>query len=686
LRQVPDSPLAAQTARRPFPAWRAVLACLALLLAAGPAVAAPASASRTALSEADLKTYRLAFKLIRANDWARARRLAARAAEPLPGKAIRWLDITRQGGKASFDEIAAFIRANPHWPYQALLHRRAEEAMTRETPDTDILAWFAERAPRTANGMERLGEALRARGDAEAGNALLRRAWVEGRLSYRAERRFYARHRRVLDKTDHVARLDRLLWQGSRRAALRAARRVDSGWRALAEARLTLRAFRGGVDRAIARVPASLRDHPGLVYERLRWRRRKGRDADAVALLDPPPDDLVRPETWWRERAILVRRALEQGEISRAYRLTQDHRLTGGAAWADAEWLGGWIALRFLDDRAIARRHFARMYNGVRYPISRARAAYWTGRAAEALGDGAQARDWYARAAVHVTTYYGQLAAQKLPVAARPRLHPPPAADAGARAAFEAREVVRLIRQLASLGERDRLRPFFTALVGPTADAATQARAVALAEEIGRPDFAVAAGKRAIRHGVAYLPGAYPRPDIAPTDGLEPEFRLAVIRQESAFDAAAVSPAGARGLMQLMPATARRVARQEGVRYVRDRLTRDPAYNLRLGGAYLAGLLADQDGSYILALAAYNAGPTRARRWIRAFGDPRESDTDAIDWIESIPLSETRDYVQRVMENLQIYRLRANGETLLALTLESDLRRTDRAEKERPAK
>ncbi|MHA1113302.1 MAG: lytic transglycosylase domain-containing protein [Alphaproteobacteria bacterium] len=453
-------------------------------------------------------------------------------------------------------------------------------------------------------------------------------------------------------------------------------RRVDAGWRALAEARLTLRAFRGGVDRAIARVPVALHDNPGLVYERLRWRRRKGRDDEAYALLNPPPDDLIRPEIWWRERAVLVRRALEQGEISRAYRLTLDHGLLNGAAWADAEWLGGWIALRFLADSDVALRHFAAMYEGVRYPISKARAAYWAGRAAEAAGDDTRARDWYARAAVHVTTYYGQLAAQKLPVAARPRLAPPPAADAAARDTFADSELVRLVRQLAAIGESDRLGSFFAALIDSVSSGTVRALVVALAEEIGHPEFAVAAGKRATRHGVPYLPGAYPQPDIAPTDGLEPEFRLAVIRQESAFDAAAVSPAGARGLMQLMPATARRVARQQGVRYVRARLTRDTAYNLRLGSAYLADLLRAQKGSYVLALAAYNAGPTRARRWIRAFGDPRDFKTDVIDWIESIPLSETRDYVQRVMGNLQIYRLRANGEAQLALTPESDLHRS----------
>lgn len=631
-----------------------------------------------ALSAGDLHLYKRAFKLIQVNDWTDARLLADRAADPLPGKAIQWLDLTRHGSRASFAEIAAFIRANPDWPRQDLLQRRAEEAMSQDMPAADILAWFADRSPRSATGMERLGEALRARGDAAAGVALIRRAWIEGNFTYRDERRFYARHRRDLRQSDHVARLDRLLWQGDTGAALRMTLRVDPGWRALAEARMALRAFGGGVDRAIDRVPAELKAHPGLEYERLRWRRRKGRDAEAVALLAPSPAELIRPDAWWEERAILARRALEQGEISRAYRLARNHRLTAGADWAEAEWLAGWIALRFLDDRAVALRHFAGLYAGVRFPVSLARAAYWAGRAAEAAADQAQAQDWYARAAEHVTTYYGQLAAQKLPAAARPSLTPPPAADAGARAAFDASEIVRLIRQLAALGEGDRLGVFFSAAVDSATDASTPTLLVALAHEVGRPEFAVAAGKRATRQGIAYLPGAYPRPDLGPADRLEPELRLALIRQESAFDADAVSPAGARGLMQLMPATARDVARREGVRYVRDLLTESPAYNLQLGSAYLADLVTAQQGSYILALAAYNAGPTRARGWVRAFGDPRDPAVDVIDWIESIPLSETRDYVQRVMENLQIYRMSANGGTRLALTLESDLRRGNR--------
>ncbi|MEE9250984.1 MAG: lytic transglycosylase domain-containing protein, partial [Alphaproteobacteria bacterium] len=542
-------------------------------------------------------------------------------------------------------------------------------------PDAEVLAWFSRREPRTVKGRMHLARALLATGKREQATALLRETWVNGNFPRRQERSFLRRYRKFLRKEDHVARLDRLLWAGRSWEARRLLRRVEAGQRALAVARIRLRRFRGGVDSAIQRVPKALIDDPGLVYERLRWRRRKGRDEDARALLENPPQDLVRPGAWWIERGVLARRALKQGEISIAYRLARDHQQTSGVMFAEAEWLAGWIALRFLEDSEDALRHFTALYENVRFPISLARGAYWAGRAAEAKGDTALAQEWYAKAARHFTTFYGQLAEARLDGKALPVVPKDPQPGADEAVAFANNELVRAAKLMGLSADREHLGRFILHLNKKARTPAEHALIASLAASQNRPDLAVAAAKRSLRRGVYLLDAAYPAyPLPRDRDGLEPELLLALLRQESAFDIAAISDAGARGLMQLLPSTARIVARQLKLGYSTRKLTTDAEYNMTLGAAYLARLLDQFAGSYVLALAAYNGGPTRVRRWLRANGDPRRADVDVIDWIELIPFDETRDYVQRVLENLQVYRAR-NGRSYPGVTLDRDLNR-----------
>lgn len=638
---------------------------------------APPGVQIALLSDDDQTLYQRAFKAVEANDWVRARLLSRRADDPLLAKAIQWLDLRRPGTTARFPEIAAFIDANPDWPEQTVLRRRAEEAMNDSIADETIIAWLGAHPPLTTAGMVRLGEAYLRTGAANLGADITRRAWIEGNFGHREERYFLARHRKLLQPQDHEARLDRLLWDNQRRAALRQMAHVPSGLRAAAEARLRLRAFSGNVDWAVRQVPAELVTSPGLVYERLRWRRQKGMDEAALELLNPAPQSLVRPEIWWTERSILARRALASGEISRAYNLTLDHRLTEGADFAEANWLAGWIALRFLGDNAIAYRHFVTMYDGVRYPVSQSRGAYWAGRSAEAMGNADLARQWFITAARHVTTYYGQLAADRLTLGDRPELPAQPTLSPALIDRFEKQEMTRLVTQLAALDERDHLRPFVThmALLAKTPEEYTLV--IDMAHRIGRPELAVAAARRSAQDGVRFLPQAYPRPALFEGRHDDTPLILSVTRQESGFDVGAVSPAGALGLMQLMPATARNVARQMGVPYSPHRLNTDGSYNASLGVSYLNRLLSRYNGSYVLTLAAYNGGPSNVRNWIKAFGDPRQADVDVIDWIEMIPFDETRNYVQRVMEGLQIYRLLASGGDRLAMSPGEDLNRRD---------
>ena len=481
----------------------------------------------------------------------------------------------------------------------------------------------------------------------------------------------------MLRREDHIARLDRLVWASYGRAARRMYRYVDEGHQLLAEARLTLRARRGGVDRAIARVPRELRDHPGLVYERLRWRRAKGRDADARDLLRSPPRELgPRPKLWWRERAILARRALEDGLTQQAYALAAGHSQTAASTYSEAEWLAGWIALRFLDDPRRAFPHFVNMHGAVTMPISRARGAYWAGRAAEAFDNRDGAVLWYERAAAYPATFYGQLALARIAARDAPLFGAVRAA--AAKETLDGHSLVAAVRFLTFLGRDYLAEPFYHRLSRLARTEADHAAVSALALSVGKPDQAIRAAQRAAGDGYVSVDRLFPLVDLrfARDNGdLEHALVLALIRQESRFDREARSSAGALGLMQLMPRTARSVARSMGLSESTRRLTSSAAHNIALGSRYLDDLIERYDGSYLLAAAAYNGGPRNVARWIAANGDPRhDADVDIIDWIEMIPIPETRNYVQRVLEGTQVYRWQL-GRRPTASSLERDLTR-----------
>jgi soluble lytic murein transglycosylase len=625
----------------------------AVSIAAGLLVPCPVPAAP--LTDSQAARLAKSFKAVDDGHWTVARRGADGAGHALARGLVEWLILTDPRADPDFVALDAFLATHPDWPSRGLLRRRAEEAMPLDLPSGTVRAWFGRRAPLTAEGGMRLGTALIADGETDAAIKLVRDIWINGNFGSKQERIFYDRYRKYLTKEDHVARLDRLLWDGTYYSSRRMYRRVDPGHRALAEARLALRRMTGGVDSAIDRVPEDLRDHPGLVYERLRWRRRKGRDIDARELLAHASADSMAPEMWWREREVLARRALQEGHVSEAYDLARHHKVTEGAGLVEAEWLAGWIALRFLREPDAAYGHFIRLYRIAEYPISRSRGAYWAARAAAAAGEQPRARFWYRTAAGYPTTYYGQMAAAEAESPPVFELPGDPDRQPEIVDKFVSHPMVDAVGILARFGEEDRIAPFIRRLYEIDEAPAWRAMVAELASRSGRRDLAVRTAKRAVRDGIELITQGYPDlPEVR--TGLEKPLVLALIRQESAFDLKAVSAAGARGLMQLMPQTAASVARHLKTRYDPKKLTTDADFNLRLGQAYLGDLIADFGGSYILALAAYNAGPGRVRRWIREHGDPRDPEVDVIDWIEMIPFDETRNYVQRVMENLRVYR------------------------------
>ncbi len=668
---VPDRTAPAGPARR-----RTRRLCLAAVTGWA-ALVLPVSAA--ALSEADIDLYRDAFRAAEAGDWQAANAAVERAQDPVLADVILGRDLTREQAGHGFTEIAEFIDRRPGWPNTDLLRRRAERALATDGPDGSdaarVIAFFEGFAPLTGDGLLGLANALAAAGQSAVATRRVADRWPDIPLSESAQTALLARYGGALGDSEHTARLDRLLWEARSAEAGRMVPLVDAGWRALAEARRRLAERTGDVDGAIGAVPASLQDDEGLVYERLRWRRRADLTERAIELLDREPPGSAHGADWWRERHILARRLMEAGNFAGAYQVASAHRLSDGFPLAQAEWLSGWLALRFLDDASTALDHFQRLYASVETPISLARGAYWSGRALEALDDRPTAQGWYQVAAGHPTTFYGQLAADRLDLPTITQLPVTPSVEDAMRETFRVADGPRIVSALVSIGETDWADRFLIAMAEATDNDQQLALIGELAMAHGRQWAALRVAKTAARLGHILTEASYPVIPLDEADPrVEPALVLALIRQESEFRADAVSHAGARGLMQLMPQTAQSVALQLGVAHSTDRLTSETAHNIRLGSAYLADQIAELGGSYALAAAAYNAGPSRVRAWIEQNGDPRRAEVDMIDWIEAIPIYETRNYVQRVLEGVEVYRRRLGGPPTVD-ALERDLAR-----------
>jgi soluble lytic murein transglycosylase len=624
------------------------------------------------LSEADLHGTRDSFAAAQAGDWSRAYAELAAISDPLPLKILHWMDYSRPGTPGRFPNIAEFIEKAPDWPRQKALRRHAEEALAAES-DEVAGAWFKRYPPISAVGKVRSAEILLNSGNSEGGLAALRAAWVEGEFGPLDERNFLARHSASIRAEDNEQRLDRLLWDAQNEAARRTLPLVSTDWRSLGEARLALAGLAPNAEVIAARVPAKLRADPGLIYQELHWRTKKEMVEAAVQILLSQRGDLVRPAAWWSERQIIARRVLATGNAALAYRIVEQHGLIEGNAFSEAEFLLGYVALRYMENPELAFDHFSRILTHASTPYAKARAGYWGGLAAEAQDKSALAAEWYAAAANHMATFYGQLAAHRLGDDAPPHPVPEPVPDPAELARFNQRELVRATRIFLELGNRDLSKAFLLHLADNATVPTQFAMLAALAEPHGRTDLAIAVAKRAIEAGTPLMVHGYPVTAVPNGGTVERSLLFAIIRQESAFDREAVSRVGARGLMQLMPATASEVADKVKLPFAAERLTADGIYNVLLGRTYLETLIDDFGGSYALAIAGYNAGPGRVRQWLREYGDPRGGNVDMVDWIENIPISETRNYVQHVLENLQIYRGQVGRNS--AFSLVSDLAR-----------
>jgi soluble lytic murein transglycosylase len=633
------------------------------------------------LSAADHDLFMRAFEAASRGDWVGARNLAAQGQSPVAKRLLEWRYALDKDSGASFAEIDQVIKATEAntgagvWPLRGTLQARAEAQITQDMPANAILAWFGNKTPNSSIGKIRLGEALIATGDKARGATLIRQGWAEGSFEPTVEQDILAKDAAFLSPESDAARLDALLWRGEINAAKRQLTRVDPAAADLANARIALLSVGLPKAQALADKFRNSSD-PGLLFDWSHALRMAGRDNEAHALLlHIPAGELLKNHAarWWAEVSVQARDALASADPKLALELVQHAGFTGGDQYADQQFLAGFIALRFLKDPNTALAAFQKLDAGVSRPISKSRAQYWQGRSYEALNDTTNAKAHYQQAAAYPETFYGQLALARIDPAPTLRLSNT-AVEAAPTGELDAGPLMPEIKVLAELGQQSSLRLFIDRDVEAFPTPRHIKRLILSLNGWGYPEIAVRLAKGLSYAGV-YLPAythplitlpPYPGPGTAP----DPAFVLGLIRQETEFDVSAVSSAGARGLMQLMPADAKAVAKVAHMGYRPQALTSDANYNMQLGMTEARGRLDRYGGSWVLAAASYNAGATNAKRWLASNGDPRL--TDPIDWIEQIPFGETRNYVQRVLENAEVYRARLAGKDV-PLRISQDL-------------
>jgi soluble lytic murein transglycosylase len=640
-----------------------------------PPTAAVASTSST--SQADTEALENVIELVRKHKPADATQAEAEISDPVARKLAEWIILRSDDNGASVERYRAFITANPSWPSQTFLRRRGEAALWDDhRDDATVWAWFENDSPLSAKGKMSLARAMIARGDRANAERLVRDAWRNDTMSDDTESTALDLFGALLTPGDHKARMDLLLYGSEHEAALRAAKRLGANQIALAKARIAAYKKASNTKALLDAVPRELHGDPGYIFSKIQLLRREEKFTEAAQLMMSAPKDagrLYNLDEWWIERRLLSRKMLDVGEHRTAYLIARDAALPARDIYkTEQEFTAGWIALRFLTDPATAAQHFARIGVGSVNPTALARAGYWQGRAAEAAGRAQDARAAYTAAAAQSTSYYGQLARAKLGLP-QIELNGVPA---GRGRGIERLEIVRAVQLLYELDEREIAIPIYGDL-GENGDPDALVGLGELASRYSDARGMLLLGKAALNRGLPFDFYAYPVNGIPPFKSIGPEVEQSIIfaiaRQESAFNPSVVSPAQAYGLMQVTPDAGKYVCKKYGASFDLTRLKTDPVYNAALGAAELGGLIEDYRGSYIMTFAAYNAGRGSVKKWVERYGDPRDPKVDAVDWVELIPFSETRNYVQRIMENLQVYRARFGGGT--RLQIEADLHR-----------
>ena len=615
-------------------------------------------------SERDFNYAKQAIQFMEKSNWKDALKVAKKARAKSIYNFIQWQHLLTTGNRASFYDYKEFIERNKNYPRIGRIKYLAEHKMsTQILSPKDIINWFENRKPLSGFGKMVLGESLILTGNNSEGIKLIKEGWITADLSKSDLKFFRKKYKKYLSSDDYIKRADYLAWENKYWDLRRMLRYLPKDYRLLYTARQLLMRKSYGVDSAISKVPQKLKNDPGLNYDRLKWRRKRGRLESSLEILlniDNTKEYMVRPEKWWTERSIIARSLIYKKKYETAYKITSKHAMSQGPEFAEAEWMSGWIAFSFLKDPLLAEEHFKRFYENVGYPISLTRGAYWLGRTYEKMGNRELSEKWYKEGAKYLTTYYGQLSHLKVYPYQKFALYNPMQVDIKISEDFYRKKLVAIVHLLDDLKKEKYAKYILRFLANENINEGSEILAAKLATDISRFDFAIQISKIAsyekrFHHKYNYPIIGVPK-NVKGRKIPDPAFILSIIRQESEFDTSAHSSAGAKGLMQLMTYTARIVAKQAKIPYSKKKLTKNPKYNINLGSFYLAGLLLEYDGSYPFSIAAYNAGPKRVKYWNKINKNPQKGNIDYVDWIELIKFKETRNYVQRVLENFNVYR------------------------------
>jgi len=615
-------------------------------------------------SKKDFNIAKQSIKAIEKRQWTAALSLSKKAKDKSIYNFIQWRYLLTTGNQATFYDYLTFIKNNENYPRINRVRYLAEHKLsTNKISPKKIIDWFGPSEPLSGFGKLILGESHIKNGDIEKGISLIKIGWITADLSRSNMKFFRKKFKRYLNADDYIKRADHLAWENKYWDLKRMLRYLPKDYELLYNARQILMSKSYGVDKAIKNVPTRLKNDAGLNYDRLKWRRKRGRLEDSLEIIlkvRNNKDYLVRPDKWWTERAIIARNLIYKQKYELAYKVTSKHSLDKSPEFAEAEWMSGWIALSFLNDPILAIDHFTNFYQNVGYPISLSRGAYWLGRSYEKIGDKKQSQQWYEEATKYLTTYYGQLAHLKIKPNKKFELEEQQEVTKEYRKYFYKNDLIKIIYLLDELNKNKYTKNILKHIANDNVDQGSEILAAELASKISRYDFAIQISKLASYEKRFHNDFSYPiisTPNYVNGRKIpETAFILSLIRQESEFDMTANSHAGAQGLMQLMPYTAKLVSKQAKLPYSKSRLTSDPEYNINLGSHYIAGLILQYDGAYPFATAAYNAGPKRVKYWKKINKDPQKNQVDFVDWVELIKFKETRNYVQRVMENYNVYR------------------------------
>ncbi|WP_421695373.1 transglycosylase SLT domain-containing protein [Aestuariivirga sp.] len=662
-----------------------------MALATSTAVVSPGFLSGTGFvlaaanpSGAAIEAARLAVK----GDFVAAGEAAQRSGDVAAIKLVELIYLRDHPNDAGYQRILAFLDSAPNWPLSEALLKRAERSLyvNNESPEL-ILNHFAKRKPVTDQGSLALARALLATGDKDGARRQVQKVWADPELTAEFEKQISSEFGKLLTVDDNKRRLWGLIYAQETNAALRAAKRLPSEYQKAAAVAQKLVRGEAGADKLYAALPSSMRETLGMKYALTRYYRVNESYSKARAVLLTVPADAAKmgdAGAWWVERRIVARHSIgisAPNSAKAAYQIASAHGFTEGDAAVEGEFLAGWIALRYMKAPETGLKHFQRLAEIAPSRTEKARAGYWSGRAYEAMGEKALAKAAYKQASSYSTIYYGQLAREKIGLGKVPEEIESGEASSAAQAMVAKDEVVRAFKIMAEVGNQNDLYMFLWSFANRF-DTTDQMNAVAdIVWSQGGATMAVRLAKAAAQRNIDIDSWGYPiraLPDWKPVGRpVERPLVFALARQESEFNPNAGSKVGAQGLMQIMPGTAKLIAKQHGLKYNPSTLM-NPQVNVQLGAAHLGDLVADHDGSYVLTLVSYNAGPRRSREWLAEYGDFRSGQVDAIDWVESIPFQETRQYVQKVMQNLHVYRSRLAPKTVRPMT--ADLMRGARSD------